>query len=250
LRVVLVLSQANYVKDNYFHLLSKLLSSLPEGVEIVGIVLIKTVEFKLVLKCFGLYLIGVRKLSITLLKNIFSSLFYDKRRKLAKKYDIPVVLVDNINRKKARELIGDMKPDLIINARTRNIYRGRILSLPTIGCINIHHGILPDNRGTMCDLWAWVEKRPVGFSIHWMNKKIDDGDIIAKSEIDVSDIESYVDIPMKSSITEAELLIEVMEKIRDNHEYRLERNITNRENYTRNPTWEEIAKIRKMGLKL
>ena len=252
MKVVLVLSQANYVKDNYLSLVKKITDkkNLPNGVEISGIVFIKTVDFKLVLKSIGLFLIGVRGLSTILFKNMWSSLFSDPRGQIFKEHNIPVILVDNINRKSSRKLIKSMEPDLIINARTRNIYRKRILELPTIGCINIHHGLLPHNRGTMCDLWAWVEKRTVGFSVHWMNRKIDDGNIVAKCEIDVKGIDSYIDIPMKSSLYEVDVLIDSIGKIKENSEYMLEKNVTDRENYTRNPTTKQIKEIRKMGLKL
>ena len=252
MKVVLVLSQANYVKDNYLSLLKKIVdkNNLPDDVEISGVVFIKTVELKLFLKCIGLFFLGVRGLSTTLLKNMWSSVISDPRKKILEEKNIPYILVDNINRKTSRNLIKKMEPDLIINARTRNIYRKRILELPTIGCINIHHGLLPHNRGTMCDLWAWVEKREVGFSVHWMNRKIDDGNIVAKCKIDVNGIDSYIDIPMKSSKFEADVLIDSIKKIKEDNKYMVEKNITDRENYTRNPTVEEIKKIRKMGLKL
>jgi len=83
-----------------------------------------------------------------------------------------------------------------------------------------------------------------------MNRKIDDGDIIAKQSIDVENIDSYIEIPMKSSQTEVDVLIESIKKIKEDNKYMIEKNITDRENYTRNPTYEEIKKIKKMGLKL
>jgi methionyl-tRNA formyltransferase len=251
-RVVLVLSQANYVLDNHLALLKTLTDpqKLPEGVEIVGIVLVKTVSFTLYLKMVAMFFLGVHKLSTALIRNMFRALFNDPRKAHCKKLEIPVIDVISVNQRTARQAISALSPDLILNVRTRNIYRKKILELPRIGCINVHHGMLPDNRGTMSDLWAWVEGRPVGYSLHWMNRKIDDGDLIAVEEVDVSGINCYADIPMKSSLLEASKLLECLEKIHTKGRYTLMPNITQNERYTRNPTVSEIRSIRKKGLKL
>jgi len=143
-----------------------------------------------------------------------------------------------------------LNPDLIVNARTRNIYKKTVLELPTIGCINIHHGLLPDNRGTLCDLWAWVERRLVGFSVHWMNEKIDDGDIIDRRKVDVKGCKSYIEIPLKSSKIESGCLLDCITKIANKGRVSGLANKTKSLNYTRTPTPAQIAKIRSQGYRL
>jgi len=252
MRVVLVTSESTYVKDNYYSLLEKLTDKklLPAGVEIAGLVIIKTVSFSLVKTAFSLMLIGVTGISSTLFKNMFSSVFSDPRAALAKTRDIPVLKLANINLPESILKIKELKPDLIVNIRTRNIYKKDVLALPSVGCINVHHGLLPDNRGTMCDLWAWYEGRPVGFTVHWMNEKIDDGDIILTHEIDVSKIASYIDIPYLSSQFESGRLIECFAKIAREGRTAGIKNITENKRFTKNPTYEQIKEIKKKGLNL
>lgn len=48
--------------------------------------------------------------------------------------------------------------------------------------LNLHSGILPQYRGVHCVFWALYNKEPdmVGGSIHFINRKIDAGNIIAR----------------------------------------------------------------------
>ncbi|MFZ5986388.1 MAG: formyltransferase family protein [Bacillota bacterium] len=252
MRVVLVTSQCMYVKDNYYSMIKKIAdkNNLPHGTSICGVVFVKTVSFSLLLKALYLMVIGVRSLSLTLICNMISSIFLDRRKKLFKSLGVPVLLVDDINNPEVVMKIKNLCPDIIVNLRTRNIYKKEILQVPGIGCINIHHGLLPENRGTMCDLWAWYEGRPVGFSVHWMNEKIDDGHILKIKEIDISNIKKYTDIPMISSIYEAECLLECMDKISREGWFKTLDNKNEKVRFTRNPTMQEIRKMLKKGLKL
>lgn len=252
MRVLLVFSQANYVRDNYLAALARLTdpAELPEGVEVVGLALVRTVSVKLFFKCLFLWLIGVRGLSATLLANMRSALFGDPRRALMKERNIPVLLVPSMNDPAALEAVAALSPDLIVNMRTRDIYRKKILALPKIGCVNVHHGLLPERRGVMCDLRAWTEGEPVGFSIHWMNRKIDDGEIILTQEVDASGAKSYVDLPHRSSLLEAPRMLEVLGRIAREGKYFDRENRTDRATHSRNPSVGEIRAMIRKGFAL
>jgi methionyl-tRNA formyltransferase len=249
LKIVIVTSSTTYVKDNYFSLLKELTDGkiLSEKIEISGIFFIKTASVLLLIKSLVLIFSGAFNFGITLLKNILLSIFFDRRESLCKKAGIRTYHVNDINDYRSIENIKIINPDLVINIRTRNIYRKEILDIPSIGCINIHHGILPDNRGTMCDLWAWYEKRPVGFTVHWMNEKIDDGKIIAVKTIDTCSIRNYIDIPMLSSRSEALTLIEILNNIQDGKIPEGESNKPVNKKYFKNPTLKQIKDIKIKG---
>ncbi len=252
MKVILVSSEATYVKDNYLSLVKTLTdkNKLPAGVEIIAFVLIKTVSFKMFLKMLALMCMGVFGLPTAFIKNMYTALFCDGRKKHCEGLNIPVFTFKTINGADAIAKIKELAPDLIINARTRNIYKKEILGIPNIGCINVHHGMLPENRGTMCDLWAWYEGRPVGFSVHWMNEKIDDGNIIEVKEVDVKGVNAYIDIPMKSSLIEAETIIGCINKIIGEGKNAGFPNKCEKVNYTRNPDYKTIKQIKAKGLKL
>ncbi|MBU7006019.1 formyltransferase family protein [Phosphitispora fastidiosa] len=252
MKVILVTSQFTYVKGNYYYLLKQVTdkNNLPENTEISCVVFIKTFSLQLLLKVIFLMFIGARHFSLTLLKNMLTSFIYDPRIRLLKSLHIPILKVKDINSTESLCKLRQLQPDLIVNLRTRNIYKKEILSLPEIGCINIHHGILPDNRGTMCDLWAWVENRPVGFSIHWMNEEIDGGNIIITKQIDLSKVKTYPDIPRISSIAESEQLLLSLIKISQSGYFFSDKNISMRPKYTKNPSLKQIRLMTKTGFRL
>ena len=252
MKAVIVTSQANYVKDNYLQLIDKITNpeNLPAGVEIGGIIFIKTVNLKIFLKAAALLVIGAPDTGSTLLNNMLDALFFDKRKDILSKRNIPFFTFDTINSKEALKTLAEIKPDIILNVRTRDIYKKEVLNLPAFGCINVHHGILPDNRGTMCDLWAWVEGRPVGFSIHQMNEKIDDGNILAVKTVDTAGVKSYIEIPMRSSEIEADAILEVIKKIKETGKIEGIPNKTENKKHTRNPDVSKIKELRKRGFNL
>lgn len=252
MRLVYVTSDVTYVRDNYFSLLEKVTrkDALPAGSEVVATIILK-VPTKLLLKnIFGLQLIGAPDFSFALLRNMLRARINDPRVKLLEERGIKTYRTSSVNKPEALEFLKSVKPDLMVNMRTRNIYKKPVLELPTIGCINIHHGILPVNRGTMCDLWAWIEGRPVGFTIHWMNEKIDDGDILDRCEVDTTGAKSYIDLPFRSSQLESGCLMKCLERIKQEGKFVGIPNRTEEVNYTRTPSPKMIAEIRRSGKRL
>jgi len=69
--------------------------------------------------------------------------------------------------------------DVIICMGT-SIVRKDTLEVSNFKFINLHPGILPQYKGTG-NFWAILNKdfKNIGVSIHWMNEKIDDGEIIS-----------------------------------------------------------------------
>lgn len=252
MRVVFVTSDVTYVRDNYHSLVRRVCDRklLPEGVEPAGLVLLHVSRAVLLKNILGLPLVGAPQFSFTLARNLMRAVLRDPRPEAAEEAGVPVFRCDSVNRPDAVEWLRSRRPDLIVNMRTRNIYKDIVLGLPTIGCINIHHGILPENRGTMCDLWAWAEGRPVGFTIHWMNAKIDDGDILVRREVDVKGLRCYLDIPQASSRVEAQALLEVLGRIRREGRWVGIPNRTDAVDYRRNPTPSQIGALRRKGLSL
>lgn len=252
MRVVLVLSEANYVPDNSLAILDALTDStrLPTGIETVGVVLVKTASWSLAAKMAGFFLVGVRRLAFCLIRNMLRSKLSDPRVRLCQSRTIPVLTVESVNKKAAREAIAALKPDLVVNVRTRNIYRKKMLALPTIGCINVHHGLLPERRGTMCDLWALFEDRPAGFSVHWMNEKIDDGDLLAVVPVERAGTTSYVDFVQRSSTIEAVTLTDILARIKQEGRYSWKENRSPDATHTRNPDLAVIRAMRRKGMVL
>lgn len=250
MKYVVVTSQVTYVPKNYLALFEELVrdkNNLP-----AAIVLLDNIDKSLLKGIIGTFFLGAWRLCALLLANTFLSVFsiFDRRVVLAKAMNIPVIRCKSANDQAFVDWVKSQQLDLVINARTRCIYRKAILEAPKLGCINIHHGILPQYRGTMCDLYALSEGRPAGFSIHRMNKKIDDGEIIKKVEVSKKE-KNYPQHLYQSSKIEGMALAQLIQDISQIQALPAgEENRSNDLIYTKNPGLVKVMGMKIKGIKL
>lgn len=94
------------------------------------------------------------------------------------KFNLPTYLVKNHNGENCLNLLGSLCPDIMINAGTPRILKAPILSIPKLGILNCHPGILPKYRGCTCAEWAIYNDDEVGATCHFMTEGIDAGPIV------------------------------------------------------------------------
>lgn len=82
--------------------------------------------------------------------------------------------------------LKDEKIDLIILGWWHYIIKEPLLSISRLGLINFHPSYLPYNRGKHYYFWNLVEEVPYGVSIHYVDEKVDNGDIAFQKKIDLS----------------------------------------------------------------
>jgi methionyl-tRNA formyltransferase len=206
-RVLLVTSRLTFVPGNYLRFLDAVLSKASQ--HIVALALVDNVDLKTVAKIPAMALLGAGGLARAMARNVLE-LPMRRREQLFARLGIPVRTVPSMNHPEAIAWARSLELDLIVNARTRDIYRSEILETPRLGCINIHHGILPEERGVMCDLHALSEGRPAGFSIHRMTRKLDDGEILLKKVVSQAGERDFLRHIEIGSGVEGESLAELM----------------------------------------
>lgn len=254
MKILLVTSEVTFVPENYNLFLENFLRDLASEKEvIVELAIFRNNSHALTFKGLMLLAAGARNIGYHLLRNCIRARFKD-RLPLAKKYGIKITEFDGPNTEAFINYVKDQNIDLIINARTRFIYKQKVLKAPRLGCLNIHHGILPDHRGTMCDLWALYENRPTGFTIHMMDKKIDTGKIIRVKQTTSrlkEVVDHYAEILKQSSIIEGHELAALIKNINLSGQIPIERdNQSQNATYTKNPDLFTIRKMLQKGIKL
>ncbi len=248
LKAVVVTSQLHFVPGNY----SGFLGALAKCPQIHGMIVLNNLEAKYLLKASALFFAGATSTGSNLAKNYFRALI-GNQKSVWESQGKKVWQFDHINDPAVTQLVKDQEVDLLVNARTRFIYKEAILKAPTYGCINIHHGLLPDQRGTMCDLWSLAEGREAGFSIHLMNQKIDDGGILGTFPVAAAGSEkSYEGYLQRSERVEAQAIKGVLASIEKQGQIpptKTNVRLKNRPHY-KNPTLWQIGQFRRQGLKL
>ncbi|QWD11269.1 hypothetical protein G6704_01785 [Polynucleobacter paneuropaeus] len=78
------------------------------------------------------------------------------------------------------------RPDWFLLLSWKHILSDKFLSLPRKGVLNLHYSLLPSYRGVYPVNWAIINgENRTGFTYHFVNKKIDDGEIFMQIEVPI-----------------------------------------------------------------
>lgn len=140
---------------------------------------------------------------------------YTPIKELALKYEIPVFQPEGLkNNKDIENLIKDINPDAIVVVAYGQILPKAILELPKYGCINVHASLLPKLRGAAPINWAIINgEKKTGITTMKMDVGLDTGDMLLKSEVEISEEETAGDLHDKLMYIGAELLIKTLERV-------------------------------------
>jgi methionyl-tRNA formyltransferase len=129
----------------------------------------------------------------------------------AQKYNLPIFQPKDKN--ELLEIIEKLQPDLAVVAAFGMIFTKEILEIPKYGFLNIHASLLPRWRGASPIQSAILAgDKKTGITIMSVNEKMDEGPILAKSEIQSTKSETYKELEKKLAESGAELLIETIPK--------------------------------------
>ncbi|SMD41720.1 Methionyl-tRNA formyltransferase [Aquiflexum balticum DSM 16537] len=145
-------------------------------------------------------------------------LFLIKELKKLNLYNLPEQRIDfpqnDLRKEKGIAFLKSLKPDIIFTCAAP-ILKESILTIPKIACINVHYGIPPEYRGNDTLFWALMnnDSNYIGACVHYINKGVDRGNVLAKAFPSLNRNESEVSIDLKTTILVAEAAVEVLKKI-------------------------------------
>lgn len=179
-------------------------------------------------------------------KGIMKHTSYKSIKKVKK--DLIIEKVDNINSDRTSQILDEVSPDLIIVAGTRKIDT-HIFQKARIGAINMHSGILPYYRGADSEFWALYngEEDKIGVSIHFVDERLDTGDIILTQCQNIEPGDDYKSLRMKNILLGSEKMVEAIDLIESDRYNRIEQDEDLAEIY-RSATPQDIKKYEGMIL--
>lgn len=105
------------------------------------------------------------------------------------------------------EKIKELKPDLIFTCAFGQFIPSNILDLPKYKCVNLHASLLPKLRGGAPIQWAIINReKETGFSLMYMDKKMDAGNIIKQYPINIDPQETYASLYDKLCVLAGEVI--------------------------------------------
>ncbi|UQS85324.1 methionyl-tRNA formyltransferase [Apilactobacillus apisilvae] len=137
-------------------------------------------------------------------------------KELAKDLDIPVLQPEKISGSKEMTEIIDMKPDFIITAAFGQFLPTKLLDSAKFAAVNVHGSLLPKYRGGAPVQYSIMNgDKQTGVSIMYMVKKMDAGDVLSQSAINIESDDDTASIFEKLSKLGSQLLLKTLPKVID-----------------------------------
>ena len=141
-------------------------------------------------------------------------------RKAALEMNIPVYQPLSLRKGEDAEtafnILKENAPDLIVVVAYGQILPEEILSLPKHGCINVHGSLLPEYRGAAPMQWCLLNgEKKTGVTTMMMDKGLDTGDMLVKSEIEIGENETFAELHDRLALCGAETLLKTLEKLKN-----------------------------------
>jgi len=110
--------------------------------------------------------------------------------------------------------VGRFKPDVIVAASFPRIIPATVLAAARLGALNMHASALPRHRGVDGIFGTyWDDDRDAAMTIHWINERIDAGDIAAQKSLPLARGRPSGELYLELSAIGVELLAGVLEQI-------------------------------------
>ncbi len=114
------------------------------------------------------------------------------------KKKLPYSMTNNFKTKSEVEKLESLKPDLVIVFSYGVILPQIVLDIPRWGCINIHASLLPKWRGASPVQYALLNnEKETGYSVMIMNKGIDEGKVLCKKVIKITNNDNTISLLKK-----------------------------------------------------
>lgn len=132
----------------------------------------------------------------------------------AMEYGIPVFQPVKVREPEVVESMRSFQPEVIVVVAFGQILPEAILSLPPLGCINVHASLLPKYRGAAPIQRVIIDGEPVsGVTTMYMAKGLDTGDMIEQTEVPIDAKETGGSYHDKLAAAGAALCLSTLDKL-------------------------------------
>ena len=134
-------------------------------------------------------------------------------KKTAADFGLKVVQPHSVKTSEFINLLTDHNPDFIVVVAYGHILPESILSIPTIGPVNVHASILPKYRGPAPIQWAIINgEKQTGITTIMMDKGMDTGDILLTATEPIHPEDTAASLYDRLAVLGGKVLIETLNK--------------------------------------
>ena len=137
-------------------------------------------------------------------------------KELAVSHGLPVYQPERMRDGEAAALLRSLRPDVIAVVAYGKLLPAEILSIPPLGCVNVHGSLLPKYRGCAPIQWAVLNgDRVTGVSTMFLSEEMDAGDVIFTRETEIGEFETSGELFDRLMVMGGELLDRTLRAIGD-----------------------------------
>ena len=134
---------------------------------------------------------------------------YSPVKETALAHGTPVFQPSSLRETEVHAQLAALRCDLIVVVAYGKLLPCEILSIPPLGCVNIHASLLPKYRGAAPVQWAVLSgEKETGVTAIYMSKELDSGDILLAKRTGIKDEETAAELYDRLSTLGAQLLSE------------------------------------------
>lgn len=147
-------------------------------------------------------------------KRAFKEIFTQKPHEYIEKKNMEILEVDDINSEEVRDFILSKAPDVVVVSGTA-LLKEHIIESGKGKIINLHPGFAPQYRGRYGAFWPIYNKEPelVGTTIHFIDKGIDTGLILAQQQVIFDPTDTLKIITYKQHRVGVDLLVKCLTEL-------------------------------------
>ena len=132
----------------------------------------------------------------------------------AEEKNIEVFKPLNLKKENFEEILGKYNPQLIVVVAYGKILPPYVLEYPKYGCINVHASLLPKYRGAAPIQRAIIDGEKItGVTTMYMSEGLDTGDMLLKSEVEITADDNFETLHDKLAKKGAELIVETIKAL-------------------------------------
>ncbi len=133
----------------------------------------------------------------------------------AEEKNIPVYQPNTLKGEEFSSLLKSLSPELIVVVSYGKLLPENVLEFPEYGCINVHGSLLPKYRGAAPIQRAIINgESKTGITTMYMEKGLDTGDMLQKTEVEISDNDNFETLHDKLALCGAQTLLNTIESLK------------------------------------
>lgn len=166
---------------------------------------------------------------------------------VARHWDLRRIETHSVNARSYLDQLRTLELDVIVSINASQVFKSEILTLPRLGCINVHGALLPRYRGRLPSFWVLANgETETGATVHFMNEHLDDGPILLQEQVPIEPSDTQDSLIRKTKRAGAQLVIEALDRL-ERGEIVTSPNDRDQATYYSFPTRADGQRLRRLG---